>query len=293
MPTLPKSLTDKESTKLVRATNRNIQNWHDLMFVQGSTLAGQALRKNIQETVDDNFETFSQVALTPDHDYKPLAIMAVRGIAFSFKHRDEGRDILLSLLQNESPTMIANAALGLGMLKSKKTSEIDLATLITLLEHRNRGVRTNAADALGELFRIKQTPRELTSMYREAIDRLTVIGQDRDNVFGRRAASAALGNLHHPASFDALVEMLDDTDIQVQIGVLDALRKLKDPRALEYVLDYLDDNSTGPGGSHAQKTLEDICISAGLMKDARDATDLGTSARRWRQYIDAARMEGG
>jgi len=291
IPTLPKSLTDKDSTKLVRATNRNIENWHDLVFIQGSTLAGQALRRNIQQTVDEKFETFADVAT--NGELAQLRIMAVRGIAFSFEHRDEGRDILLRLMQNESPTMIANAALGLGMLKSRKTSEIDLATLITLLQHKDRGVRTNAADALGELFRITDTPRELTSMYREAIDRLTVIGKDPASVYGRRAASAALGNLHHPACFDALVSMLTDEDLQVQIGVLDALRKLKDTRALEYVLKYLADNSTSPGGSHAEKTLEGICISAGLMKDARDATDLGDSARRWRQYIDAARMNRG
>ena len=291
LPKLPRELAERESTKLVRATNRNIIQWHDLKYGQGATSAAVAMHHTIRTAVDENFDTFVDVAR--NGELLQLRSMAVKAIGFTSEHRRRAREFLKEELDNESWTIVANAALGLGILRSKKTDEEDLGALISLLESKHAPVRANSADALSSLFTIKPTPVPLTPQYQTALDRLSILAEERGEIRVRRASVKALIGMHTPAAFMAFASGLDDPDFEVRIGCITGMRLLLDPRALDPLVTHLDDVDSKQEATHVTEALIKIAMVQNFSSDARELEALGTSYRKWRDFIRSKRMELG
>jgi HEAT repeat protein len=272
-----------ESSRLVLDTERNVNQWEELRL-QGMTQKMEAVRRSIAVAVDGNLDVFSEMALEGELNLQRNK--AVKCLGFAFEQREAARKTLVILLGDGSATIAANAARALGILRDPET---DLTPLITLLAHRDVHVRTNAATALIDLFRIKPTPRQLPAQYYTAIDRLITMLHDPASIRSRRAAAWALANMHHPEVLDHLVSALADADEQVQVGGLYGLRQLGDARSLEPLLAYLEGEPGGEAGSWAHQALVAIAMNGGFAKTASELRSLGDNARLWRDWFRQAR----
>jgi hypothetical protein len=65
---------------------------------------------------------------------------------------------------------------------------------------------------------------------------------------------------------------------------------LGDQRALEPLLEYLDDAPTTAASSWTVQALEAIAMQGGFAKSHAEMKDLGTSARAWRNWFRDRRM---
>ena len=274
-----------EPTSLVRATARNVGSFIELRQ-QGKTQQMRAVHGVIAKSVDDNFDTFRQVAL--EGELSVIRNMATKCLGFAIKKRREARDTLLVLCLDRDKWIVANAVLGFGTLLDK---EMDLAPIIALVGSGDVNIRTNAATALIGLFRVKETPRQLTPQYHTAIERLVTLLHDDTSVRSRRAAVWALANIRHPETLPHLVSALEDDDEQVQIGGLRGLEVLGDQRALEALLRFLEGSPTPEAISWVLVALKTIVVQAGLADAKAEMDDLGESPRKWREYIRNARMK--
>jgi HEAT repeat protein len=272
-----------ESSRLVLDTERNVNQWEELRL-QGMTQKMEAVRRSIAVTVDDNIDIFQQMAL--EGELVLQRNKAVKCLGFAFEQRKAAGKTLVILLEDGNATIVANAARSLGLLRDPET---DLTPIIALLGHRNVHVRTNAASALIELFRIKPTPRQLPAQYYAAIDRLITMLHDPASIRSRRAAAWALAMLHHPEALDHLVSALSDNDEQVQVGGLYGLKLLGDQRALEPLLTYLEGSPGGEAGSWASQALVAIALQGGFAKTAAELRSLGTNGRLWRDWFRQVR----
>lgn len=276
-------VTGDEATQLVRRTERNVKHYEELRL-QGQTGSMVAVRRTIAKTVDDNFPTFQRVAL--DKGSSVQRNMAIQALGFANEYREKARDMLLGILDEDDPWILANAALALSLLKDPKT---DLSRLITLVGHADKEVRTNAATALKEIYNVQQTPRKLTPQHYAAIDRLVSLLHDKATTRGRRAAVFALANMQHPACLDHLASALEDSDKVVQIGGLYGIERLGDQRALEPVLEFMSSTSSAEAASWAKKALVRIAVQGGFTNTPSELDKLGTSAKLWRKWFRAAR----
>ncbi|MGQ0614853.1 MAG: HEAT repeat domain-containing protein [Planctomycetaceae bacterium] len=281
---LPPEVAERESTKIVRRVNRNIDLWQELLL-QGKPSQAHGLRLSIAREVDENFPVFESVAR--EGEFTQLRNLAVKGVAFASAKRADARALLDHLLGDPQITILQNAALGHGILGDPDT---DLSKLIALAGHGDVEVRTNAASSLGKLFRLKEIPRELSQEYRIAIDRLGGLMLEQTSVRARRAAVVALANLHHPETLPLLVNSLEDEDVQVQISGLFGLKELADQRALDPVLQYLRGNPSEAGASWAAEVLVRIALEGGFTQDASELEALGTNPGAWKSWFDTARM---
>ncbi|MHC4819711.1 MAG: HEAT repeat domain-containing protein, partial [Planctomycetota bacterium] len=143
-------VTGDEATKLVRRTERNVKHFEELRL-QGQTGPMVAVRRTIGRTVDENFPTFQRIAL--DKKGSIQRNMAIQAIGFAIEYRVQARDLLLGMLEEEDPWILANAALSLSVLRDPET---DVSRLITLVGHADKEVRTNAATALMEIYNVQQ-----------------------------------------------------------------------------------------------------------------------------------------
>jgi HEAT repeat protein len=273
-----------EAHRLVRSTERNVNHFQELQ-IQGQTRQMVSLRRAIARTVDENFATFETMATTAD--LRVQRNMAVKCLGFALEKRTAARDLLVRLCDDANVTIVSNAALGLGILGDRET---DLTPLVKLLAHGDVEVRTNAATALKSIYLVRETPRELTAQHWAAIDRLIALQQEKTSTRARRAAVWALANLRHPDVLDHLFTALKDDDEYVQIGGLYGIKLLGDQRALEPLLEYLEDSPTSTAGSWAHQALVRIAVQGGFAKAPSELADLGTSARSWRRWFRAARM---
>jgi HEAT repeat protein len=278
-------IVGNDEARTVRATERNVKQWVELNQ-QGRTTQALAIRVTISRAVDDDFETFAKVST--DASLLLARNMAVKCIGFARENRAEALALLTELCRDKSPTIQANAVLGLGILADKET---DLSEPVRLLEGGDIEVRTNAAWALKDLFIVIPTPRELTAQYFTAIERLANLLNDPGSVRARRAAVWALAKLHHPESIDLLIGALEDDDREVQIGALHGLEVLKDQRALEPILEYLDDGPTEGAASWAQKALTSIVLAMGLAYTPSELEYLEANPKLWRKWIRSARLD--
>lgn len=278
-------LTGDEATQLVRRTERNVKHFEELRL-QGQTGPMVAVRRTIARTVDENFPTFQRVAL--DKSSAVQRNMAIQALGFAAEYRSQARDLLVSLLEEEDPWILANAALALSLLKDRDT---DLSRLITLVGHADKEVRTSAATALMEIYNVQQTPRQLTPQHYAAIDRLVSLLHDKATTRGRRAAVFALANLQHPETLDHLASALQDSDEMVQIGGLYGIERLGDQRALEPVLEFLSSTASDEAASWAKKALVRIAVQGGFTNTPSELDKLGTSAKLWRRWFRAARNQ--
>jgi len=280
---LPPEVAERESTKIVRRVNRNIDLWQELLL-QGKPSQAHGLRLSIAREVDENFPVFESVAR--EGEFTQLRNLAVKGVAFASAQRAAARALLDLLLGDPQITIVQNAALALGILGDPDT---DLGKLIALAGHGDVEVRTNAASSLGKLFRLKEIPRELTQEYRVALDRLGGLMLEQTSARARRAAVVALANLHHPDALPLLVNALEDDDVQVQIAGLFGLRDLADQRALEPVLQYLRGNPSEAGASWAVEALVRIALEGGFTKEPAELESLGANAGAWKSWFEKAR----
>ncbi|MHC5032301.1 MAG: HEAT repeat domain-containing protein [Planctomycetota bacterium] len=276
-------ITGDEATQLVRRTERNVKQYEELRL-QGQTGSMVAVRRTIAQTVDDNFATFKRVAL--DEESSVQRNMAIQALGFANEYRDEARDMLVAMLGDDDPWILANAALALSRLKDPET---DLSRLITLVGHADKEVRTNAATALMEIYNVQQTPRRLTPQHYAAIDRLVSLLHDKATTRGRRAAVFALANLQHPEVLDHLASALEDSDEMVQIGGLYGIERLGDQRGLEPVLEFMSSTPSAEAASWAKKALVRIAVQGGFTNTPSELDKLGTSAKLWRKWFRAAR----
>ena len=272
-----------EQMRTVRATERNIAQWVELNQ-QGRTTQALALRVTISQSVDDNFETFEKVAR--EGGLLLGRNMAVKCIGFAREHRVEALALLVDLCRDKSPTIQANAVLGMGVLADPDT---DLTEPIRLLSAGDIEVRTNAAWALKDLFIVIPTPRELTPQYFTAIERLATLLNDPSSARARRSACWALAKIHHPETLDLLVGALEDDDREVQIGALHGLEVLRDQRGIDPILAYLDGGPTEGASSWAQKALVSIVLASGLAHTASELEYLEANPKLWRKWIRSAR----
>jgi len=280
---IPPEVAEKETTKTVRRVNRNVDLWQELL-AQGKTTQAHSLRQSIARDVDENFDAVATVAR--EGEFTQLRNLAVKGLGFSRERRADARALLDTLLGDPQLTIVQNAALSLGILADPET---DLTKLVALLAHGDAEVRTNAATALAKLFRVRETPRDLTPEYQVAADRLAAVLADAKHARARRAAVFAFANLHHPHMLPFLIDALEDEDVQVQIGALYGLKELADERALEPLLRYLDGDPSEAGASWAQEALTRIALVSGLAKDAGELDGLGGKTQKWREWFEKAR----
>src|SRR5437667_142946 len=100
-----------------------------------------------------------------------------------------------------------------------------LATLLAALRHEEWILRLHACEALGKIGA------------EEAVSPLCeVMLHDRDAAV-RQDAAKALGSIGHPAAFEALAKAV--ADLSVRPYAVDALGKLKDPRAVPILVDVV------------------------------------------------------
>jgi len=279
----PPEFEKRESIQLVRRNERLVSEYEELRL-QGKLRQAEAVRNTIGQSVDREFETFEEVAL--HGELTTYRTLAVNSIGFAAVRKKEAHDLLQRLLRDPAPIVVANAALGLAVLRHPET---DWTRLIELCASGDPEVRINAASALKELFPLRETPRTLTPEHRAAVDRLVVLLVDEDRVRARRAAVYALANLHHPDMLPHLVAALKDEDGVVQVGALIGIGRLKDPRAIEPLLEYLDDDPEEAQASWAQRALCATVLEAGLSRSRAELEPLGTNVRRWRAFLEEAR----
>ena len=96
--------------------------------------------------------------------------------------------------------------------------------------------------------------------------------------------------MHHPETLDLLVGALQDSDREVQIGALHGLEVLKDQRALEPILEYLEGGPTEGAASWARKALTSIVLAMGLAYTPSELQYLEANPKLWRKWIRGARM---
>lgn len=279
-------LAQDENSKMVRNTSESVKRYEELRL-QGLTRAQFALQSTISRTVDDNFEVFRDMAL--DGMSKLHRNMALRCIGFARERREDARECLIQIASNrKEPTyLVANAALGLGILRDPDTP---LEPIVSLMGSGDATIRTNAARALLEIVKVKKTPRVLNPQYLAAIDRCATMLYDKHNRNGRRAAVYALANMRHPDNLDHLIAALDDADEDVQIGGLVGIAMLGDQRAIEPLLEYLRDGPTGAATTWTIKALKEIAQQSGLAKTPADTQGLGDSPSKWEEFFRGARM---
>lgn len=286
MATEAPELEGDDATRIVRRTERNVDYYQELRL-QGQTQQMVALHRTIGRTVDTEFPVFKKMAF--DREYKTIQRnMAVKCLGFAIEKREEARETLLALLEENDLTIVSNAALGLGVLRDPET---DMTRLIRLLGHGNLDLRVNVASAVKELWRVKETPRRLTPQHWAAIDRLVTLMGDQGSTRGRRAAVWALANLHHPDVLEHLVSALQDKDEMVQIGGLYGIERLGDQRALEPLFLFLEDGPTSNAESWAKNALVSIAIKGGFANTPAQLQDLGTSPKLWRKWFKTQRMK--
>lgn len=281
---VPPELEKSDAIQLVRRTDRLVVEYLELLY-QGKIEQASAVKNTVGQTVDADFATFEEVArkgaLTLHRN------LAVKALGFAHRKRKEAHDLLQEMLKDPVPAIVANAALGLGILRYPET---DATRLIELLASGDPEIRINAATAIRDLLPLREIPRELTPEHRAAVDRLVVMLIDRTQVRGRRAAVWALANLRHGDMLPHLTAALHDEDDQVQIGALYGIRKLADPRSIDPLLAYLDGKPPEAQASWAKEALIAIALQSGLGKSRVELEPLGTNSRAWRRYLEEARM---
>ncbi len=278
---LPEQLERQPSTKLIRRTARNTTIWQELI-TQGRPDQATSLAIAIGRTVDENFEVFVDVA--QNGVLKTLRNEAVKCLAFSRKHRFEATNVLMGMLDEPTPAIVANAVRGIGLLKDPRT---DIAPLIDLLSHGTPTVRTESARALKELFAEREPMLFLTAQQRVALDRLAGMTTDRTNTAGRRAAVWALAYMRNPETLDFMISALEDTDVRVQVGGLFGIESLADPRAIAPLIRYLSRTSTEAGSSWARRALIKIAVAEGRAASEGELAKMGTGVAEWQDFFRA------
>ncbi len=284
---IEKTLELDDDTRLVRSTSESVNSYFELR-IQGREQASAALRTTIASRVDEDYEIFEEMALEGDLLLKRN--IAVVCLGFADENRVRARTSLLRIAENRSEMAFlrANAIRSVGILLDPDTP---IGPVITLLDARDKKLRTEAAGAFKELARVKKTPKVLTPQYHVAIERLAAMLYVKSNQNGRVNAVWALANIRHPATFDHLVAALGDRYEEVQIGAIYGLTLLGDQRALEPILSFLADGPTSAAESWCVKALRMIVIQAGLATDRAKLIPLGDSPRKWREFIRAARFD--
>jgi hypothetical protein len=271
--------------QLIRRTYSNVRR-HEELRIEGQTQPMAAMRRTIGQAVDENFDVFRRIAT--DKESSTLRNWSIACLGFAMEKRTAARQLLEGQLRelDQPKWLLANACLALCRLRDKET---DLSVVIPLIGHGDPEVRTNAANAVGGIWAVSETPRELSAQHLAAIDRLVSLLHDRATTRGRRAAALALATLHHPSVLDHLVSALEDEDDEVQIIGLAGIEKLGDPRALEPLFEYLDGSPSDEAATWAVTALKTIAVENRFAQTRSELESLGTSGKAWRKWFRAKR----
>jgi HEAT repeat protein len=146
---------------------------------------------------------------------KPWGLQAMR--ANDFPDWDGDTDLLIDGLKD--PERRRTAAQWLGELGERKA----IPALIRMLDAHDPFARIEAARALGVL--------EAT----EAVERLTEIATEDEELFVRRWAAEALGRIADPSSVHVLLGLLSAEDWGMRVSAVYALGLIDDPTTLDAV----------------------------------------------------------
>jgi len=186
-------------------------------------------------------------------------------------HRDEGIDVALQALEDESPAVRVSAARALMELQSRRAAPAllqvlahdpdaqvrDAATaalgrvgsraVVTALTHvldnlhEDLDVRSGAAEALGDIALVKR------STAAPAVPSLLAALSDKD-AWIRHDSAVALGYLREPRALSPLVALLrSDPDLRVRESAAGALGWIKSQDGLEPLLSVLENKSESLG----------------------------------------------
>jgi HEAT repeat protein len=147
----------------------------------------------------------------------------VRAIADSGKP-DRAKK-LASYLDNEEPAAVATACFELGQLKAREY----LPNLVALLRHKDDRVVNMAAAALRDI--IEPGDAKLAGDFEALLSHQFILA--------RIGAVEALGQLQSRSSTELLIQKLKAEDPAVRYHIIDALRKIKDRKALPVLEGYL------------------------------------------------------
>ena len=171
-------------------------------------------------------------------------------------------ELVLGLLEHESPAVRMRAAQAVGRLKLTQAS----GQLMGLLSDADVSVRAAAAQALGELG------------YRQAageLERLATTGEGQLKV----AAVTALGKLGSPAVLVTLRRVLMDDDPTVRLAAVQALGYIKAEEVVPLLRTvYTDQKETASVRAHA-------AVSAARLGDYRAVVQLNTDAQHQDYYV--------
>src|SRR5213594_2467004 len=178
----------------------------------------------------------------PNGNVQEAAVAILKDVA-----TPEAVEPLIGCLTSKNWIVRMHAAKALGNLGDERP----VRQLIPLLMDSVKAVRVDATDALAQIGR----PALATVRHEEWILRLhacealgkigaeeavaplcEVMLHDRDMAV-RQDAAKALGSIGHPAAFEALEKAV--TDLSVRPYAVDALGKLKDPRAVPILIDVV------------------------------------------------------
>jgi hypothetical protein len=187
-----------------------------------NALARQNMRPVLSRYVDANFDLIAQ-ALKGDNVKHRM--VAAWGLGYSTDPR--AMPLLLTLLDDRSPKIRANALHGLATLRDPATP---LKPIVARFSDADQGVRCNAARAVREILQ--------PGAGVEVIVPLTGLLTDDDHKV-RLAAVGALGKIGRSECLGFLINALQDEMPLIRSQSALALGKMGDPAAVNHLMDAL------------------------------------------------------
>jgi len=206
-----------------------------------NALARENMRPVLSRYVDANFDLIAQ-ALKGDNVKHRM--VAAWGLGYSTDPR--AMPSLLTLLDDRSPKVRANALHGLATLRDPTTP---LKPLVACFSDADPGVRCNAARAVREILKPGSGV--------EVIVPLTGLLTDDEHLV-RLAAVGALGKIGRPECLGFLINALQDEMPLIRSQAALALGKTGDPAAVNHLMDALTTEKIPVAISAIVKALESL-----------------------------------
>lgn len=226
---------------------------------------------NTEPQPDVTVQRLIALLQSPDSDLRRTAALSLGKIA-----APDAAGALIKSLGDRDPLVRRYSAWALGNLGEQAPSHAVLP-LMSLLRDPAQETADTAAQAIGEIGDGQDTVEKVLPLVKEG------------PTSTRRAALLALGWLESPLSYDELVRVLDDNDVEVRQRAVAALGELGDQRAVSAMVKRLEHDP-------AESVRNEAAYRLGLMGQAgvvpflkRASVEDGSEiVRRWsRQAIEA------
>jgi hypothetical protein len=242
---------------------------------QAEALAGQ-----IRGEVDAAFGDF--VTASDGRMGTQLQYVGVGGLGFSA--RPEATQALLNRLADTDPQLVGNALIAL---KLRADPATPTAPLLKLLSSRATAPRRYAPLALANVVEAQWRAygRVDPAMQRAAMQTLSGVVADRDP-FVRLHVAKALGALRAPGSYDLLVILMRDDEVQIRLAAAAGLERLGDPNGFPETIRLLADVA-----DDVKPMVRDILASfahrlRGHPLTPNEIQRLGTSPHAWSNWFN-------